>query len=726
MMIKSKYLFLFNLTFIAFLFSEISLAQNELINISFGRDIADSSIYKSKINVFGSPQIYTDRFGNPCGASYFNGKTDYLKIPNSNLFNQINRRFSVSCWVKIPPNALNWMTLICKGDNPVESINNPHFRVQSFQSNLQSTVSINTEFTEYDLFYSNHLYPINQWFMYTLIYDGLDVNVYINNRLVWNYKYSGNLNINNSDVYICRDIPGSDEYFIGGIDDFRFFDYSIDLSKLNKLYTYSPKLTNQKKYLFNCDTINKYNNDKGFCGARLNFTTPNIHDNCYSGTVKQLAGPPSGSFFSVGQTRIVFKAEMSNLNPQFCNNMIQVYDIEPPVIICPSDTQLIIKNGINSKIDYFFKLPYATDNCKLEKIYELKNKKSGISLSSGSHKFEFEAIDNSGNKSYCSYNVVVKNDSLPSLQNSTIKKSIIKSNSQKIADNCPNDIYLISDDNKCGAIFNFSSDYNLLSGINSSKFLPVGINLVKALNINTNDTCVFNVYVEDREAPRFDNVTDTIIVTNDSSGFNGILPLISVKDNCKLKSINRIGNDSILTYIPIGSSKIEYEAIDIYGNKSILSRNVVVKHNDNLKSPSNNKHLNKKLKSDSLKIERMLDVNLTKLIILMHDSGQEDNDTISVFFNNVEIVNRECIKRLSNKPLMRLIELNGGGADTIYFKAWNNGLIQPNTLQVDVHDPDTFPRNSKRWPNAKPLKSRPIASRPGITTALPVQFKKNK
>lgn len=725
-MIKSKFLFLFNLTFIAFLFSEISFAQNELIDISFGRYIADSSKYQSKINVFGSPQIYTDRFGNPCGASYFNGITDYLKIPNSNLFNQINRSFSVSCWVKIPPNALNWMTLICKGDNPVESINNPHFRVQSFQSNLQSTVSINTEFTEYDLFYLNNLYPINQWFMYTLIYDGFDVNVYINNRLVWNYKYSGNLNINNSDVYICRDIPGSDEYFIGAIDDFKLFDYPINLSKLNKLYTENPKLTKRKNNLFNCDTIIKYNNDKGFCGARLNFITPNVHDNCYSAIVKQIAGPFSGSFFPVGQTRVVFKAEIPNLNPQFCNNMIQVYDIESPEINCPLDTQLIIKNGINTKIDYYFKLPYAKDNCKLEKIYELNNKKSGISLSSGSHKFEFEAIDNSGNKSYCSYNVIVKNDTLSSIQNSTIKKSNIKNKSQNIADNCPNDIYLINDDNKCGAIFNFSSDYDIISGLNSSKFLPVGITSVKALNHNTNDTCVFNVNVEDREAPKFDNVTDTILITNDSLGFNGILPFISVKDNCKLKSINRIVKDSTLSYIPIGSSKIEYEAIDIYGNKTIISRNVLVKHNDNLKSPSKNKHLNKKLKSDSLKIERMLDVDLTKLVILMHDSGQEDNDTISVFFNNVEIVNRECIKHLSNRPLMRLIELNGGGADTIYFKAWNNGLIQPNTLQVDVHDPDTFPSNSKRWSKAKPLKSRQIASRPGITTALPVQFKKSK
>ena len=193
-----------------------------------------------------------------------------------------------------------------------------------------------------------------------------------------------------------------------------------------------------------------------------------------------------------------------------------------------------------------------------------------------------------------------------------------------------------------------------------------------------------------------------------------------------MKSVNRIGKDSSLSIIPIGSSKIEYEAIDIYGNKSIISRNILVKHNDNLRSSTNNKHSNKKVKSDSLKIERMLDVNLTKLVILMHDSGQEDNDTISVFFNNVEIVNRECIKRLSNKPLMRYIELNGGGADTIYFKAWNNGLIQPNTLQVDVHDPDTFPNNSKRWPKAKPLISRPIASRPGVITALPVQFKKSK
>jgi hypothetical protein len=712
----SALLFCFNAAF----------AQQELLIITFGNDIVDSSRYHNQVNVIGSPQIYTDRFNNPCGARYFNGTTDYLLVPHSNLFNRINRSFTLTCWVKIPFRNINWLTLVCKGEKPTETINNPHFRVQAFQSTTQSTISINTEFTEYDYYFNSHFYPINTWFMYTLVYDGSIVQTFINNKLVWSYPYANQLFSNLSDLYICRDIPGSDEYFLGALDDLKLYDYPFNYNQINDLFNAkAPSMSGNLNFL-NFNPVFKKKNDPGLCSARLNFVTPSINDNCNAGIVTQISGLSSGSEFPVGQSNIVFKGEVSGRNPQFCTSSIQIDDNEPPLIECLKDTLIKVNEYSNNRVQFFYSMPKASDNCKVEKLYEVKNKKSGIYLNPGQHIFEFEAVDKAGNKSFCKFivNVVSEISISQTTSINSLSSSISLNNNNINTIVCPDDLFLLNDSNYCGAFPEIPNGFKVVSGIGKGSIFPVGKSSNVLFNSNTLDTCYWSVTVEDGESPKLSCDIDTIIKANENNGFSGTVPFPCVTDNCKLKSLKRIDSLSNSLLIPIGVHVFEYEATDIFGNTSVIARNIQVISDLKPANIEKTYKVNSKLQSDSLKIEQVLNVNFIDLVILMHDNGQEDNDTISVFFNEIEIVTKECIKRLKNKPIIRRIELSGITPDTIYFKAWNNGRILPNTLQVDIHDSRNKLRYFKRWSKIRPVISRNIASRPGITSSLPLQFQR--
>jgi hypothetical protein len=97
-----------------------------------------------------------DRYGNKCAAIYFNGIDGYVEVPHSPVFNSINAAYSVSFWFKIDAGEKKYLTSVCKGGSSIETYVNPHFRLQYFQFNSNSTISINSDFTEYDIDYQIH------------------------------------------------------------------------------------------------------------------------------------------------------------------------------------------------------------------------------------------------------------------------------------------------------------------------------------------------------------------------------------------------------------------------------------------------------------------------------------------------------------------------------------------------------------------------------------------
>ena len=131
----------------------VAYCQKLIAHYPFDNSTSDISGNKNDGKIFGGVTVTADRFGNPCGALNFNGTDGYIEVPNSISLQSPILSFSATCWFKIENlpllNGIRWLTLICKGNQSLESISNPQYRVQTFQSALQSTISINTDFTEY-------------------------------------------------------------------------------------------------------------------------------------------------------------------------------------------------------------------------------------------------------------------------------------------------------------------------------------------------------------------------------------------------------------------------------------------------------------------------------------------------------------------------------------------------------------------------------------------------
>lgn len=400
--------------FLNLFLGEQLFSQKLVAHYSLDGNALDGSVYKNHGKIIGGVTKTTDRFGNPCGAMFFNGTDGFIQIPSSPSLNSISEEISISGWFKLPNNTMSgdfkWLTMVCKGDILTESIANPHFRLQTFQSSLQSTISINSEFTEYDLNYTKHQFDYDKWYLYVMVYDGNSVITFLNGVEIWRYPYSNALTSNNSPLYIGKDIPGSIEFYAGTLDDVRIYDGALTNSEIKELFNDNSESSFREVFDLKCPSNLNINTNSLECYATVNYKQPQIIIHCdkIPVTVNQIAGLPSGSKFPVGNNSIIFQAVSSTGFKKTCFSSVVVKDIYPPIINCHKDTTLIIVNEQDSSIKFSFELPQVTDNCPNVLVKQSSGLSSNSNFPVGSNHLAFIAIDQSGNTSECSYSVIVK------------------------------------------------------------------------------------------------------------------------------------------------------------------------------------------------------------------------------------------------------------------------------------------------------------------------------
>lgn len=712
------------LVWFTFFNHQSTFAQGELVYIPFDKTIDDSSQFLHRVNTFGNPGFSEDRFGNPCGARYFNGVTDYLTINHSSIFNRISRALSVVCWVKIAQSDFNWLTLVCKGEAASESPNNPHFRVQALQALTQSTISIGTEFTEFDDYFYANPYPKDTWFMYTLTYDGRTVRSFINDRVVWAFPYVGTLYSNSARLYIGRDIPGADEFFIGSMDELRIFDRALTEQQVRQMHLNGRNTTKAVQNKILCDSIISATADQGSCFTKIDFSTPSVTQDCKSPSVILTKGLASGSDFPVGKTSLVFSVSNPIGAVSTCTTIVAVSDFEPPVINCPDDTIISFTGSFGDSVYFAIETPTGTDNCKLDRIDIIGRQNiNNCWLNSGTHVFEFEAVDINGNKARCRYTVHVDIIPLPIPQPTADTSSGTPSTWTKLA--CPSDIYQNNDAGECGAIIDFPFPGKPKTGLESGSFFPVGITNNVFTDSIGKEICAFRVHVEDKEPPAFECPKDTFLQANHPMGFYGSFPIPRANDQCKLDTAYQIGGVLANTVFPFGTTTMSYLAKDSSGNLSVCTYKVhVIQIGDSAVIPK--KTSLDMLHGDSIILEKPLVFSVKKLTVVIYDNSMEDNDTVSVYYNGKEIVARECIRRIEKTPIIREIELATNSDNILFVKAWNTGKYSPNTLQVDFFDANIKRASIKSLRRKRPVWSRNMSSKPGVSPGIPLEYNTNK
>ncbi|WP_226163153.1 LamG-like jellyroll fold domain-containing protein [Hymenobacter terricola] len=360
----------------------------------------------------------TDRYGRPCSALHFNGQDGYVEIPSSPSLNTPSQQFTATAWCRLDPltpDAPRWVTLLCKGDGASETLANPHYRVQVLQAPAiqQSTVSINSDFTEYDPTFSVHPFPVGSWFFYALTYDGATVRTFQNGVEVFAFDYQGSLNANDFPLFIGRDAPGAMEFFKGSLDELRLYDGALTSSQLLQLFKAPAPQQGAADFTLECPARRVVDAASGQCSAVVTFALPTASTPCGTVTVKQTLGLPSGSAFPVGSTTLAFQAVSADGAKKTCYTSIKVVDREPPQISCLPDTVITAKSASPAGAVWRYALPVATDNCPNVRVELAQGGKSGTLFPFGVSELVFAAIDQQGNRTECRRRVIVQAAPVP-------------------------------------------------------------------------------------------------------------------------------------------------------------------------------------------------------------------------------------------------------------------------------------------------------------------------
>jgi len=151
----------------------------------------------------------------------------------------------------------------------------------------------------------------------------------------------------------------------------------------------------------------KVDSDARVCGAIVAFEAPTATDNC-EGTVVTLneGSMTSGSEFPVGTTTVTYTAKDAAGNTSTVSFDVIVIDNEVPTIVCPSDIVTTNTLGQDYAVVTYEEIT-ANDNCSVT-IKRTSGYASGEQFPIGTTVVTHVATDASGNKTECSFTVLVK------------------------------------------------------------------------------------------------------------------------------------------------------------------------------------------------------------------------------------------------------------------------------------------------------------------------------
>lgn len=418
------------LTIISFFFCCILRGQSPIAYYTFDNTPRDFSGNHNDGTPHGDIHPSMDRFGNPCGAYRFDGKSAYIEVPSSSTLESPVSSFTITTWYRIDNIYDNtWLTVLCKGNGAAELADNPQYRLQTQQNTAavmnsctpgiadgSSTISLNTAFTKCDPDFKNHLFASGKWSFYALVYNGSTVTAYMDNRKVFEYNYNVPLTPNTSPLYIGMDEPGNNEYFEGHLDDLKIYNRALTEKEILDLYNDSGKPGGLGEE-FEMPFLQNINAPmaKNSCGAVVSFSAPVIRQPaCATVSVRQVHGQPPGSLFPAGKHLITYEAVSSSGDEQRTSFYIIVKDNIAPALFLPKDTILYVKKGEKgTTVDY--RNPVASDNCAVRSVTLINGPASKSFFPTGKHTVIYRAVDINGNSTDQSFQVEVreKNDPPP-------------------------------------------------------------------------------------------------------------------------------------------------------------------------------------------------------------------------------------------------------------------------------------------------------------------------
>lgn len=296
------------------------------------------------------------------------------------------------------------------------------------------------------------------------------------------------------------------------------------------------------------------------CTAVATWTPPTFSDNC---SATMVGTHTSGQAFPVGVTAVRYTVTDGAGNQEVCSfNVTVVDELLPTIQGCPQNITVTMDAGACGKL-VTWTPPTTADNCSVTLV---SNFSPGHLFPEGTTKVIYTATDASGNSATCSFDVLVRDETVP------------------IVSTCMQDIEVLAG-SSCGQAVQwippvFTDNCGTLTIVSShspNDTFVVGVTKVTytATDASANSaTCEFNVRVIDQTNPTIVGCPSNITISataNCSAIVSWTAP--TAADNCHVGLTSSHASGSTFA---LGTTVVTYTATDQSGNKATCSFNVTV------------------------------------------------------------------------------------------------------------------------------------------------------
>ncbi len=308
------------------------------------------------------------------------------------------------------------------------------------------------------------------------------------------------------------------------------------------------------------------------CSASYTPLAPTATDAC--GAITNISIAPSTTIFNAGPaTTLTYSVTDEANNTSTCSFKVSVVENNPPQIVtCPTSPILVDAVGPLCQANAFWTTPTFKDTCGQTPflIYDNDYDSGGL-FSLGSSLVNYSATDLSGNTTTCSFEVIVRDVTPPTII-------------------CPSDT-VITPANGCSTIVNFNApvatdlcDMNMTPVCSSNSgglFAGVTTVICAVLDDASNAAqCIFTITVLDTQPPSFPNGCPSNINVVSASGNCGANPTWQaplVMDLCD-QTVSLMPSQASGTFFDVPNSPhtVTYTATDDMGNTVTCAFTVTV------------------------------------------------------------------------------------------------------------------------------------------------------
>jgi gliding motility-associated-like protein len=321
--------------------------------------------------------------------------------------------------------------------------------------------------------------------------------------------------------------------------------------------------------ILNCPGNITIPKDTNLCGGVVTWIEPTTTDNCGSVTLTQVGGLPSGSFFPLGPTNIVYLAMDSIGNTDTCQFIIFVTDASFPIINgCPSNISVNNDTGVCGAMIAWID-PTVTDNCPGATLQVTQGLPNNSIFPIGTTTVTYTATDAALNVVTCTFTVTVTDAEFPVLSN------------------CPTDTIVGNDLNMCSTVVTWTPptpsdncpNFVMVSNYAPGDTFPLGTTHVLYVltdSVGNVDSCSFNITVNDTQGPLITNCPSNIVQSSTAVSCDAVVTWTppTIADNCSGFTV--VNNYNPGNVFPSGVTTVTYTATDTVGNISICSFTVTI------------------------------------------------------------------------------------------------------------------------------------------------------